>query len=488
MSDFVIHRSIISETRPCILTRDGDILDTGTNITELLTPSSALDAAGLDVRNASPGVNSLQVNNLARSQELETRLRALRSFFDPRNHPLSETERANILTRDFANETRIAQEAMLRCSQLIFASTRPEPLNPFGEAQKEGARKNGGFFGEGNGEASEERIDRSVVALADALGDVYELCYGVLETGSVSFRTWSSLGRVLVREIERSAGVGQWALRFRQLGAANLPTSLLMLSERAAPGVVSTYLLITFIKLTQLLDVLRFIEASLRRDQPLKQMLPIFTLVYEESRALLDLIETRALRTDGFDGTVFDALDGAAYAISMELRKAFEHELIGLSAQRQAPLVYAKIESAHGVLRDCFQQSTVSLAQALDNSFDGAQLFQVFQTKLDQSLALRSDLWTLLQLVQRAEKERDRRPIASLLERLVAFREGSLRYLMYKDWESYERFLEEVSAAHGAIELAPVLHRFAAYLETLLGQINMRAILADHPFTYPTLE
>ena len=56
---------------------------------------------------------------------------------------------------------------------------------------------------------------------------------------------------------------------------------------------------------------------------------------------------------------------------------------------------------------------------------------------------------------------------------------------MFKDWESFERFVAEVGAARGAIELGPVLHRFATYLEALFGQINMRAALAEYPFEYP---
>ena len=107
---------------------------------------------------------------------------------------------------------------------------------------------------------------------------------------------------------------------------------------------------------------------------------------------------------------------------------------------------------------------------------------------MDQSLELRGDLFTLLQLVRQAEKERDLYPIARLIERLSAFHSGSLRYLMFKDWEACERFIEEVGAARGAVELSPVLNRFSAYLETLLGQVNMRAVLIDHPFEYPAID
>jgi hypothetical protein len=57
---------------------------------------------------------------------------------------------------------------------------------------------------------------------------------------------------------------------------------------------------------------------------------------------------------------------------------------------------------------------------------------------------------------------------------------------MYKDWEAFERFAAEVEAARGTVGLTPVLHRFGTYLEALFGQINMRNVLADQPFNYPT--
>jgi hypothetical protein len=57
-----------------------------------------------------------------------------------------------------------------------------------------------------------------------------------------------------------------------------------------------------------------------------------------------------------------------------------------------------------------------------------------------------------------------------------------MNYLFYKDKETVERFGEEVLATSEKKDLVPILHRCGAYLETLLGQVNMRAVLADHPF------
>ncbi|MDQ3323521.1 MAG: hypothetical protein M3525_13985 [Acidobacteriota bacterium] len=54
--------------------------------------------------------------------------------------------------------------------------------------------------------------------------------------------------------------------------------------------------------------------------------------------------------------------------------------------------------------------------------------------------------------------------------------------MFYKDMETVERFIEEVLVTDNRKDLVPVLHRFGAYLETLFGQINMRTVLAKHPF------
>lgn len=417
-------------------------------------------------------------------RELGMWLCALESFFSIRNHPLTEAERAAIMTRDFGAETHIVHTILLRIAQLVCRLTRFESVSALDDVQELNEPTAAALFDGGETDETNAR-DLSLVALGEAVGDACVVCRTLLEMRGVNFYSWSSVGKVLLREVDGSEAAAKFTNASRLNYPSSLHPSLVALTERLMPDALAVDMLAIFSALTRLLERLHFIESLLRRDQPLKQTLPIFTLVYEETRTLLDLIETRALHIEGLDGAIFDALDGTAYAVGMETRKAFEHELVGLSALRHARSLYAKVESALGLLRDCFQQSTVTLAQIFDPTLNGARLFTDFQNKLDQSLVLREDLWRLLQLVRRAEQERDRRPLAPLLEQFVAFRDGSLRYLMYKDWEAYERFIEEVTAARGAVELGPVLHRFNAYLETLFGQINMRAVLADYPFDYP---
>ena len=460
-------------------------MESGTNFVEAFTESRSGEEESPRARVL--GDEQDAPSGTLRSHELDMWLRALRSFFDTRNHPLTEAERTEILTRDFSNETRIALGVLLRSSQLIAGLTG-ESAGPLGEADGDGVSS----LTEPGGAIFPDVTDNSLVELAEAVGDAYTVGCALCELRSLNFKAWASFGRILEHELTRGAGASERLAHSssaaRHTAPAWVQPSLLTLTESLTPDALAADMVVIFSDLARLLERLRFIEALLRRDYPLKQTLPIFTLVHEEARTLLDLIETRTLRIEGLDRNTFDMVDATSYAISMELRKTFEHELVGISALRQAPAVYAKVENAHGLLRDCFQQSTVALAQIFDPTLDGTRLFDAFQTKLDQSIALRQNLWTLLQLMRRAEKERDRMPVAPLIERIIMFRDGSLRYLMYKDWESYERFVEEIGAARGAVELAPVLHRFGAYLETLFGQINMRAVLSEHPFDYPATE
>jgi len=120
-----------------------------------------------------------------------------------------------------------------------------------------------------------------------------------------------------------------------------------------------------------------------------------------------------------------------------------------------------------------------------DPDLAGDEVFTSFQTKLEQSLQIRLDIWRLLVYVRQFVETGTKEQVAQLIERIALFRDASLKYLMYKDWDSYETFLEEVIVARTIEEINGVMHKFSVFLETLLGQVNMRAVLQDHPFDYP---
>jgi hypothetical protein len=404
------------------------------------------------------GQQGRQDGQFAPAREFALWLRALQSFFNTANHPLSTSERADIAARNFKCETRVVHDTLLRCLHLL-----------------------GNFEG---GEQAQGLSDakNSLGELSDTLKDAFHLSGALLEAQSVNSGGWAGLGSVLERELSRSDAAAQIVKAGQDADAACVPAPLVALARGLGPDELGEDMLAIFTSFARLLALLRFIESSLRGDAKLKRLLAVFALVNEETRSLLDFIEGRTLRVEGLDKKGREILDGTAYAIRMELRKAFDHELVGFCSVRQPPQIYARAENACGLLRDCYQQSVVALAQSFDPSIAGEKLFESFQTKLEQSLALRLDLWRLIQLVRTASNDTDALTPAQLLEGMNAFHEGSIRHLMYKDWEPLERFMEEVESARARAELAQTLHRFEAFLETLFGQVNMRAVLNGHPF------
>jgi hypothetical protein len=424
------------------------------------------------------------------ARELQMWIRALRSFFNLRNHPLPDAYRSDLITHDWTYELRIVRGILLRCSQLTFHLIHLEKSDQaiFEEAS---AAISLDEFSTSNqaADAKVELKDDSLHSLAATLSDASALCESILESYPVTLHAWTNLGEILGRALGRT-DVSKTISGIVSAPLTNgIPAQLLSLArENIKPAAFGADMLSIFSRIFELLEELRYIGKFLLRDQSLKQSLPIFTLVHEEARSLVNFIKTRVLRVEGIEQNVLEALDSTNYAITMELRKVFAHELVGLSSLHQAPAIYIKVETAYGLLSNSFQQSVIGLAQLFNNEIEGSQLFDAFQTRLEQSLVLRRDLWKLLQLVRRAEKEPDLDLTQRLLKNLNSFYEGSLRYLMFKDWETCEHFMEEIGAARGAAELAPVLHRFTAYLEALANQVGMRAVLSNHPFDYPELE
>src|SRR5205807_6757816 len=61
------------------------------------------------------------------ARELAVWLRAVRSFFNTANHPLTDAERADINARNFKCETGIVHDALLRCLHLLAGIAHGEP-------------------------------------------------------------------------------------------------------------------------------------------------------------------------------------------------------------------------------------------------------------------------------------------------------------------------------------------------------------------------
>jgi hypothetical protein len=185
-----------------------------------------------------------------------------------------------------------------------------------------------------------------------------------------------------------------------------------------------------------------------------------------------------ATRLSGGNEKLLSAVETAIFALKHEVRRVYEVESVGLNKPEASDFPRPDLMRACGLLRNCFQQSVLCLAQAFDCSSDAEALCQDQKVRLEQSLLLQRELTQLLQKVYRLEKERGVLQILNFINSLERFRREVMQFLMYKDWEEFEGFVEEISKTYDETRgLDQVLHRFACYLETLQNHVSMRSVL-----------
>ncbi len=234
-----------------------------------------------------------------------------------------------------------------------------------------------------------------------------------------------------------------------------------------------------FDDLLRLIECLSLIESHLRQIDVAEETFALFQIIHDEARVLVEFNRRDGLDCGSMSEELRDTLDGITFAVNHDLQRVFESNRRG-EREKTAHLRVGQLYRAHDVLTNCLQQSTITLAMMFDSDLVGARLFNNSDMRYRQSLQLCTDLADLLQLIDRSEKNLDGAAIGQLAAGIEKFRNESLECLMYSDWPQFESFCERIKIASGSSpELEAVLHQFRCYLETLVGQVRMRAVLAN---------
>lgn len=375
--------------------------------------------------------------------------------------------RAKIIQRDWMKEFRLTHSTLLRCSRLTFQIAHAVGQNETGE----------NVF---------DVSAREIQKLSKTIKESVLLSEGLLRARPLRFGEWTAWSNALSASLKSSKAFVKFIKFAEKTGEEFYPQVLQnLLDERDIPAVLRADLNQILPRIAKILKWLNVVRQMITHDKPLKPAILIYAKVHEQIRELTGYINNRLLRYPDKESEFFGTLDGAAYVASIELRKVYQAELVGLSDIRPVPLVRAKIEASFGLLNDSFQQTLVSFAQLIAPEIKAEEIFPEFQTKREQSIVLRQDLWEIMNEVKKAEQTPETYPLDTLKKRLSDFAASTMRYLIYKDWETVERFIEELVRTDEKKDLVPILHRFGAYLETLFGQINMRGVLAGYPFEPP---
>ncbi len=415
--------------------------------------------------------------------ELEMWLRSFERFFRIRNQPISEREAKQLALRNWSEELRLVDQVLLRVVNLCTSLLTEEQVNHarFDKYVESFLKKDDLVDPYVEKLLRQTTPEGSLVLLRDSFEDVHVLLTQLTRLSRIPYAAFMSVGKVIYREIRRS-----------DLLALLIDKKFKPIYDRISnPGIASTIRVIeepqkrkhaakVFLEFFRLLHYLDFADPDRNREDELKSTLLVFSLITAETRNLLAYLERRVLPTLERDTALHDLYDSFVYCIPLELKKVINTELLDISASRQAESIRARVENSHGILKDCFQQSVVQLAQAYGPA-DGGEIFEDFTAKLAQSVHLRDGLARLIKAIREFQALRDETQAICMKEEISRFYDTCMKYLMYRDWSGFELFFIEILKCTSLPALQQIAHRFETFLMTLFREVQKRAILQGIP-------
>jgi hypothetical protein len=416
--------------------------------------------------------------------ELEMWLRSFERFFRIKNQPLSEKEMKQLALRNWSEELRLVDNVIVRAIQLCTGILTEEQVNQtrFDKYVESYLKKDDVVDPYIEKLLRQSTADAGLTLLRESFEDIHVLLTDLVKLSRIPYATFTSVGKVLYREVRRSS-----------LLALLIDKKFKPIHDRITNAAIATTIrgiqdplerkqaAKVFLEFFRLLHYLEYTNPETTPEEDLKNTILIFALITSEARLLLAYLERRVLKGADLELPVYQLYDSFVYCVPLELKKVINTELLDMSVARQAEGVRARVENTHGILKDCFQQSVVQLAQVFDPKIDGQDIFGDFTAKLDQSVHLRDGLARLIKGVREFQAKRDEAGAIRMKEEISRFYDNSMKYLMYRDWSGFELFFIEILKCSSLPALAQIGHRFETFLMTLFREVQKRSILRNIP-------
>jgi len=261
--------------------------------------------------------------------------------------------------------------------------------------------------------------------------------------------------------------------RLAEVSKESLHPLLKDLKHHAYGGPYLTIVMFQFKILKYLQHVSSILEN--RKDYPSAVML--FALIHHTWKELEITINKRAIPSIREDA-IKNQIESMLFSSRMELRKVMELELVDVNLLLDPQVVHGKIEDSQGICRDLFQQNIISiLSVASGKELKGEIIFPYYQNRREQSVQLLTALLDLQEKAVKFTEEGSRPTFRKLLRSLESFHVKYMKYLMYKDWGTVDRFYFDLKSTESLKQKEFLAHQFQVFIQTLIGEVKKRSVL-----------
>ncbi len=427
--------------------------------------------------------------------EMEMWVKGINNFFLIEYHPLTDKEVNLISIKDYSEELIVLSAGISRLIRIFTLLVDREMLLKSSFANYLDQVRSGellfkedliNLWKEGN-------PDGELIQSIDIFTTMKTLIDNLTIKKDISFPTFLNVGKLINMEFRNNRFLYYMINRPIDAVVDKIDNRALRYVIR---GISNNFLKRSVaIFIAKFLRILKYMEfAKIFSDAPIeiKKYLIIFVLIYAEIKKIIDLMTKQYLYNEEVPADFIEMIDGFIFSISMDMKKIMKKELVGFLGNNHPSHLYMKIENSCGIMENAIKQTVVSIAQYFDKNIQGTDIFEDFQTKLEQSLILREEIYELYtisrNLINSSNYEKAEINIQPLINKLELFRRGSMKFLMFKDWYDFDNFYNELSHTLNQKALHLTLNKFSAFLATLLKEVNKRAVLYDFPFDKPIYE
>jgi hypothetical protein len=330
--------------------------------------------------------------------ELEMWLRSFERYFRIRNQPLSEDSTRTLAIRSFYEEIGLVAHAIERVTKLCtLLSSEDQVSHDRFDKYVENFLKRDDIADPYVARLLRQASPASALTLLrESFEDLKLLLTELSKLSRIPYSTFQSVGRLIYREVRRNEYLAllmdkKFKPASDRITVEAIAELIHAIEDRDRRRLVANM----FLQFFRLLHYLEYADPRKRHLEELRTSVLIFSLVASETRSLVDYIQKEQSRlgpNSGFPET----FESFVYCVPLELRKVINTELTELTSYKQADTVYMRLENSHGILRDCFQQAIIQLAQGFDPDIDGQSIFSHYETHFEQSQMLRRDLVAVL--------------------------------------------------------------------------------------------
>jgi hypothetical protein len=232
---------------------------------------------------------------------------------------------------------------------------------------------------------------------------------------------------------------------------------------------------IFFVLSFRILKISNFIELNLNKNKYLDMTIPLILSLKKNMEAIIDFNQAplwKSLEADpglkkelGAVGVIFKDL-------KMELKKIFEGELpLYFEAETNKTKKRNIIQNIVIISEMAIQEIIESVARLFKPEISGSSIFENYVSRKQKSIEVKKKLIKLHTKINDYFSNKGSIAPSDIFFDINQFMEADLNYLLYKDWNEFLSFYDNLSRTNFSIEFEPTMRAFHAFLTRVLKEI-----------------